>query len=71
MMRASVGDILRENIDWLVSLLATYRKDWNKNHPERYMQIVLNGDEAQQLIEDLREVLGAIEKEGDHGATTA
>lgn len=62
-MRASVPDLLRENIDWLERLLEVHRKDWNKRHPERYMQVVMDGDEVSQLIDDLRDVLARVEEE--------
>lgn len=71
MMRASSGDMLRENIVLLESLIAAHEQEWNPKHAGRHMQVVLDGDEARQLIDDLREVLAKVEQEGDHGATTA
>lgn len=63
MMRASALGVLRENIDWLASVLAEYRKGWNKRISERYLQVVLSGEETQGLIDDLLATLAEVEQE--------
>lgn len=67
-MRASAPDILRENIRELESHLDWHRKEFGQSALNTFMSFDL--DEVRQLVDDLHEVLGQIEKEGDHGATT-
>lgn len=68
MMRASVPDILRENIERLEGELSDHRRTFGAK--DLYTSVEFDYDEVRHIIDDLRDVLGQIEKEGDHGTTT-